>query len=365
MSTPTNLCVFCGEIPKQKTKEHILPQWLLRETETEQKGLLHGTVGYPFKGFILPACYSCNNIYSALEAQAQRVVNLIQSAQFVSAHDIDALLDWLDKVRIGLWLHGRAVSRNARNINPNFHINQRMGRKDRILRISRFKHARPALSFIGTETEAFHFSPSCFGLIINELCLINASWDGALKGCLGGAFLKELKQTISTSNVLEATISDGCEFISPVPFRDAFIGSGVFFAQEFFGFHNSDGNLQVIRNKFSDQDALDADKGRGAIFTGTSLSSLKRIGIKDKIDSATIVQISSQRTIFIAEAEVLRLQRYSSNIAKSPLLEIDGIDTVSRRDMATEELDRVLHSMSNESAANTGFYMNLRASKPM
>lgn len=53
-----------------------------------------------------PACEKCNVEFSNLEAQVKDVVNRMLVSSELSRDEIVILLEWLDKVRTGLWLGG-------------------------------------------------------------------------------------------------------------------------------------------------------------------------------------------------------------------------------------------------------------------
>jgi hypothetical protein len=108
-------CVFCGENPQSKNKEHILPQWLLRLTGDPNREALLGAdfqhyirTGelkqrkFAFSSFCFPACESCNTFYAKLEARVKPVIIKTINNQDLEFSEIIDLLDWFDKVRIGL-----------------------------------------------------------------------------------------------------------------------------------------------------------------------------------------------------------------------------------------------------------------------
>ena len=89
-------CVFCGKKPKNKTKEHILPKWLIKLTGKPNRQI---NVGLDFSNFLsnknfqfkirkysinsftLPACEECNIKYSNLEAKVKLIMEKILSNQ--------------------------------------------------------------------------------------------------------------------------------------------------------------------------------------------------------------------------------------------------------------------------------------------
>jgi hypothetical protein len=91
----------------------------------------------------------------------------------------------LDKVRIGLWLGMHQLDRNFEAIIPRFYVQDRIGRKDRMVILTYGRQKRKQLSFTGPVTLSFRFLPSAFGLIINTLCIVNISFDYFLARRLG------------------------------------------------------------------------------------------------------------------------------------------------------------------------------------
>jgi hypothetical protein len=215
-------CAFCGLKPRKSTREHIVSRWLLDLTETRQKKFeFQPTDGKPFSldfsRLTLKACLECNNKFSILEENAKRVVKAILARDKINYGDVDVLLDWFDKVRIGLWLIELKRGGNPLQIDPKFHINTRISRKDRMVKISRFKHPRPALTFIGTNTLAFNFSPSAFGIAINDVIFQSVSFDFLTSKYLGYPFPVKIEAERQDEPRLSANLGLGTEAPSEPP----------------------------------------------------------------------------------------------------------------------------------------------------
>lgn len=189
-------CLFCGERPGGKSKEHVLPRWLIELTgeptrmanfglDLSQNVEVAAPRQYAFSQFQFPACAVCNRIFSTLEDRAKKVISKILAAERLVAQDISTLLDWLDKVRVGLWLGYHQLDKNFEGIRPRFYVQHRIGRKDRLLVLASRTDERELLSFIGPTTLAFRFLPSALGLVINRLCFVNVSCDYLLARRLG------------------------------------------------------------------------------------------------------------------------------------------------------------------------------------
>jgi hypothetical protein len=114
------ICIFCGESPENKNKEHPLPQWLLTLTGDPKRVVRHGYrwsdgkfFEFSFDSLVFPACASCNTNYSGFEGYAKSIVEKICRKEPASPVEYVHLLDWLDKVRIGLWLGHRYLQQHT------------------------------------------------------------------------------------------------------------------------------------------------------------------------------------------------------------------------------------------------------------
>jgi hypothetical protein len=177
------LCVFCGKKPESKNKEHVLPQWLIKYTGDPNREVRFGFDWrneakprvFSYKSFTFPACKSCNDSFSKLEASTKPVILKIISYEAITADELHLLLDWFDKVRVGIWLGFYYLDKNLGSINPKFHITSRIGTQDRMLSISRIDGNRGELTFRGCDMPAFYYTPSCFSMIIDRFCFFNIS----------------------------------------------------------------------------------------------------------------------------------------------------------------------------------------------
>lgn len=182
--TSNRFCVFCGNPPEKKNREHILPQWLLELTGDPKRVVNFGTdfrggrtIRFDWLNFCVPACESCNTEYSNLEVRAKSyVLTLLDRGALASNEYID-FMDWMDKVRVGLWIAYHFIQGNPTNIRPRFHIKSRISQKDRMIAIYPIEGDGVGLNALGTESLVFHSQPSCMGLRINNILIINMSSD--------------------------------------------------------------------------------------------------------------------------------------------------------------------------------------------
>jgi hypothetical protein len=220
-------CVFCGRKPVEKNREHVIPQWLIKHTGKPGRpinlGSLHGLYGaetlktFAFGKLTFPACTTCNRKYGKeLEEVARPVILKLLEAEAVSASDIDVLLDWLDKVRIGLWLgHYYYLSGSPYHDTdrPFMYIDSQVGSADRMLCIYEYEPKRSGISFPGIETRAFGRQPYCFSLTINHLAFFTVAFPFLCSRSMGLPYAGAMYAGLS--NRADADIYPGTETIEP------------------------------------------------------------------------------------------------------------------------------------------------------
>jgi hypothetical protein len=179
------LCVFCGQYPDGKTREHVIPYWLLEYTGDPRRVVTFGRdfsrayapIRYSWSNFVAPACNSCNERFSALEAEVKPIIMALTGKEALPVSAYIKLLDWLDKVRIGAWLIRHMIEKQPIKIAPNFHISNRIGIKDRMVAVYSFDSTLKGITLGGTDSMIFNFMPSCWGMRINNIILFNISAD--------------------------------------------------------------------------------------------------------------------------------------------------------------------------------------------
>src|SRR3546814_3691639 len=70
----------------------------------------------------------------------------------ITSHEAFVLLDWLDKVRICLWLHQIIMQRTTETIDPHLHVGNRIGTKDRLLHLYTLDGKGKGLNAFGIES---------------------------------------------------------------------------------------------------------------------------------------------------------------------------------------------------------------------
>ncbi len=184
-------CVFCGEPAADKNREHILPQWLLKLTGDPSRVVTMGSnpqsgdpIRFAWSALVMPACQTCNEAYGKLEEAVKPIVLSLLDRKPMTSRQAFILLDWLDKVRICLWLHQTILQGNIETINPHLYVGNRIGKKDRLLYLYTLAGKGKGLNAFGIESLIFQHQPSCFALRVDDIILFNASSDYAFsRGC--------------------------------------------------------------------------------------------------------------------------------------------------------------------------------------
>ena len=199
--------MFCGSQPRKRSREHIIPRWLMKLTGDPNRKCFFGPFldekgglvrrSFPLDNFAFPSCGVCNQKLSELESSAREVVSGILDQKPLSSADFGVLLTWLDKVRVGLWLGGYHMIKNVWGIAPQFFINSRMDKSDRMVLIYRSSYAKRRLVFQSPSLAAFQYQPTCFFLIVNNFLFLNVSTDLFLSRRLGLPYPSHIHYTNS------------------------------------------------------------------------------------------------------------------------------------------------------------------------
>jgi hypothetical protein len=203
-------CIFCGDhVPNNvKTKEHVLAQWLISLTGNPKRVWTFGenleknkVMEFSLDNLTFPACDGCNGVYSKLENTAKPLIERLIRREDLLAKDYKVLLDWLDKIRVGYWAGMQMLLGNEFGIIPKFKIANRIGKCDRMLVVYPFEKLSKGLNIIGCDTPIFKVMPSAFGMRINDIILLNVSYDYMLAELLGYPFPIEFTQEKMGFNV--------------------------------------------------------------------------------------------------------------------------------------------------------------------
>lgn len=191
-------CIFCGEKPVSKNMEHVIPQWLIEYTGDPNRKIricLNYDTGkfreFAFKQLKFPACELCNSKFSKLETQTKPVIINLLNEQPLSSTSFSILLNWFDKVRVGLWLGFLALSKDRYGIVPNYYIEKRIATTDRMLLIYKTDSTLKGINFGGVDMPFFYMCPTCYSLRINQFYFINISTDFLFSRRLGLPYPEE------------------------------------------------------------------------------------------------------------------------------------------------------------------------------
>lgn len=271
-------CVFCGKFPENKNKEHVLPRWLI-ELTGDPKRIANFGIDFEKKPFALrqfsfdaltfPACADCNNDFGQLEAATEPVIRGLLSQQALHARDLILLLDWLDKVRVGLWLGYFYLDKNPLGINPRFFIEGRLGRFDRMVAIIKIAEPSVGLTFIGPQFRVYQLSPTCFGLRINDLCFVNASGIALCSRRLGFPFAEALRFSDDLGLAVSFHRGSG-RIMYPVERRQVLPKSVALYQPVFRVLLGSDSAKKYLETEYVITHTADSYKGYGKLFVQRS-----------------------------------------------------------------------------------------------
>ncbi|HUV77368.1 MAG TPA: hypothetical protein VMW06_04855 [Desulfobacterales bacterium] len=304
-------CVFCGQRPKQKNKEHIIPKWLIELTGDpnrvgrfgiDKRVLSSGLRNREFAidQFTCPSCSDCNSKFSDLEDASKTIITKLINWEPLSDLDFDILLDWFDKVRIGLWLACYYLDNNISGIYPKFYISNRIGTQDRMLAIYQADYERKGLTWIGSDTMAFSFAPCCFSLLVNDVYFTNISTNFLISRRIGFPFPTE-GYNRKEDGLTMFKVTNGLERMILPLLRKPLKLSGTELYQPIYSFSASmhsgstESETQFYDTEYVRTHSLDSAKGIGKIFlkTGRKLHPLSHTASLDwipdhKHDEATI-----------------------------------------------------------------------------
>lgn len=224
-------CIFCGKKPRNKNNEHVIPKWLIELTGDPNRVVYFGPIfndkimsletrEFAFDQFQFPSCESCNHKYSELEINAKSTIQRLINNEALSSADFMILFDWLDKVRVGLWLAYNYLSKNISEVDPNYHIANRIGNSDRAIFIYKSDSVQSGINFAGVNVPAFQYYPICFNLRINQYCFFNLSTDFVISKHLGLPYADESYYTDGQS--IKYVLSEGKNRILPPIVRAAY-----------------------------------------------------------------------------------------------------------------------------------------------
>lgn len=177
-------CIFCGRpfLGQVINFEHVIPEWLVEEADLSKRSAPVNLFGRKFDAALnrigAKVCKSCNDERASLEGAAKAAYVKVRDGVALTDADARTLLDWLDKIRVGMWLWTNAAAPVEAKIEPKFYINQRLAIADRIAVIARYPEdlIGRGLMFHGLDP-AFLWAPSVFGFLANNIAFFSFSSD--------------------------------------------------------------------------------------------------------------------------------------------------------------------------------------------
>jgi hypothetical protein len=277
----TKFCVFCGQKPKTKTKEHIIPLWLIKLTGNPNREVRLGMDTKLFRtekrfdfrmrsfsSFQFPACESCNNEFSDFEGEAKTIIEKVLKKEYLTNIEISKLLDWFDKIRTGLWLGSLLLDREGAPVNPKFFIKNRIGEKDRCLFVYEINDNIEGIQFVGFDLPLFYCSPSCFALGINNYYFFNISFDFLFSRNIGFPFPTK-QELLMNDNRTYFELHEGLNKIKVPLINLSFLEPSIQLYQPML-FRKlgllGDGVSQIYDREYVKSHCLDFKKGIGKVF---------------------------------------------------------------------------------------------------
>ncbi len=173
--------------------------WLLRATGDPNRRIKIETdpvtgedVFRPASTFHFPACQPCDQLYGkTLEARAKKAIEALVAGKSLEVSQCYWLLDWLDKVRVGLWLGFNMLHKEE--FQPKFRIDQRLGIKDRVAIISVDpEDGKKGFGIAGLDNQIFRTSQAGMFLRINNVRILSVSFDSLISRFAGMPYPKEM-----------------------------------------------------------------------------------------------------------------------------------------------------------------------------
>jgi hypothetical protein len=322
------VCIFCGEKPQSKTKEHVIPKWLIALTgDTKRDGFWGLDASnkndikpriFPFDKLTFPACSECNNKFGETENRIKPIIIKILSEEKISCYEISDLLTWFDKVRTGLWLGSNYLEKNSIGIKPKFHISTRTDVYDRMLIIKKVNSTRKRLSILGMSEPVFQMTPSAFGLIINDIILLNISYVSLFSGRLGYPHMN--LDSVVNKDQYAGTASPGTNKIKKPLIRNNLIPTinSTIIYQPVFSHKLSSIDCDSYYKLISNNTYLNEFDGIGRIFIQNG-QELKTIDENDKIKITPNKPSNLHESIesFNSTINILKWQLYTLELTPS------------------------------------------------
>lgn len=197
------------------------------------------------------------------------VIEKILGGQSISGSEASLLMDWFDKVRVGLWLANMFYDKELKqDVMPHFFIDSRVAKTDRMLSIQKLnleKDENRGLYFNGTRTQWFNYCPSAFTMIINDYYFFNASNNNLLSPRVGFPGLASAKIENEDKGILSANLIPGRHKIAN-PIIQSFIPNknSITFYQPIYRDLCTAANFKI--DDYMTNHSYDVNTGLGGVF---------------------------------------------------------------------------------------------------
>lgn len=267
-------CIFCGEKPKNKNLEHVIPQWLIRMAGVEKKTVFapHPDLGrdISFMHFSFPACTECNSKYSKMEGDVKPVLEHVLAGQSISGAEASLLMDWFDKVRIGLWLSNMFYDPKLKHdVRPHYFIDFGVAKKDRLLSVQKLnlkEGENKGIYCAGTMTHLFNYCPVAFTMVINDYYFFNASTHNLVSPRVGFPKIDNAKPYDNEKGLLEIDVVENPRKKIVNPVVQSFIpnSEAITFYQPIYRDFLDPKDFVV--DEYMKQHSYNVDTGLGGVF---------------------------------------------------------------------------------------------------
>jgi len=266
---------------------------------------------YEYNAFTFPACKLCNsNFGEYVEAPAEIIIGKILEHKSISIIDADNLLDWLDKIRIGLWLGFRQLNKNWNHIVPHYFISSRLSEKDRLLIAYEIKDQNPGLGYIGVHTLAFTCVPACYGIRINNLILINASSDHLFSYNLGFPYPQSITPIPGESSKYNLNITNGKENLNYPLINGLQTDSLEIYQPIIPAYARNENSKTLYDTEYVKARLSDKNSGKGSLFIKTENCDLKQWILDDKYPLLTFKIYNKDFIMSKIYQQILFIQNY-------------------------------------------------------
>lgn len=225
---------------------------------------------------------------------------------------MNALLDWFDKVRIGLWL-GYFNLDDFMRVDPKFHISQRLAAKDRVLFVYKSDVESKGLIMTGIQSPVFRMIPSCFGLCVNDTFFLNASFDSLVSRRLGFPFIADW-HSLKGQKFEKAMYAKGRNRVSSPVLRFPYPVGATGFYQPIFRdapFSIADGNWA---NNYVEENSLDLSTGLGNIFWSKTHGAVRKFPKKESSFWVPDLRFDHRLMVDNHRRNVLGLQNFIADL---------------------------------------------------